>query len=154
MGTNFYLFTMNKNMVTKHAPYSYQITDEPDLGYTIHIAKTSYGWLPLFQAHQNGIDSVEEYKEAYDTGEYRIFDEYGTEYNWEEFDERVLKFNGGILGVLPRKKIEQDENSEFYDPKLPKYKPISHQDYKYDPDYANDYDVDKDGYEFCWREFS
>ena len=72
MGTNFYLFTKNKKMASKHAPYSYQLTDEPELGYAIHIAKTSYGWLPLFQAHKNGIDSVEEYKEAYDTNEYKM----------------------------------------------------------------------------------
>lgn len=154
MGTNFYLFTKNKQMAEKHAPYSYELTDEPDFGYKIHIAKTSYGWLPLFQAHKNGIDSVEEYKEAYSTKEYKIIDEYGTEYNWDDFDERVLKFNGGFLGAVPRQKIEQDKTSKYYDPKLPKYRPISHQDYKFDPYYAKDYDTDEEGYEFCWHEFS
>ena len=60
MGTNFYLFSKNKKLVQKYAPYSYELTDEPDFGYEIHIAKTSCGWLPSFQAHKNGINSVKQ----------------------------------------------------------------------------------------------
>ena len=153
MGTNFYLMTRNKAMAQKYAPYSYQLTDEPYFGYEIHIAKTSCGWLPLFQGHTNGINSVREYKNAYETGEFEILDEYGDPYTWEEFTERVLKFNGGIRGVEPRKKIEADTTSPWYDHGLPEYMPISHFDYKYDDYYVNDYFVDEDGYEFNRREF-
>lgn len=159
MGTNFYMITKNKEMVLKYAPYSYELTDEPYFGYEIHIAKTSCGWLPLFQGHADGINSVAGYKEAYDTGWFRIFDEYNTEYNWGAFEDRVLKFNGGIRGVQKLEKIEQDKNLMFHDKSLPDYKPISHirgnsQSYKYM--YLktyNDYFTDPDGYEFNSREF-
>ena len=153
MGTNFYLFSKNKELVQKYAPYSYELTDEPDFGYEIHIAKTSCGWLPLFQSHNEGICSVRQYKEAYDTGDFKIFDEYGTEYNWEEFDKRVLQFNGGVKGAAPREKIEQDKNSVWYDEDMPEYMPISHFEYA-GGRYSDEYFTDEDGYEFDVREFS
>lgn len=140
-------------MAQKYAPYSYELTDFPHFGYEIHIAKTSCGWLPLFQGHQDGINSVREYKDAYNTGEFDIVDEYGDFYNWEEFTERVLKFNGGVRGVAPLERIEKDESSKFCDHRLPDYRPISHFEYKYDSYYVNDYFADKDGYEFDRREF-
>ena len=68
------MMTKNKTLAQKYAPCSYQLTDTPYCGYEIHIAKTSCGWLPLFQGHQDGINSVREYKEAYETGEFEIFD--------------------------------------------------------------------------------
>lgn len=153
MGTNFYLFSKNKEVVQKYAPYSYELTDEPDFGYEIHIAKTSCGWLPSFQAHKDGIVSVRQYKEAYDTGKFKIFDEYGTEYNWAEFKKRVLQFNGGIKGVAPREKINNDKNSPFYDKDIPEYKPISHFEYAHGQ-YANEYFTDEDGYEFSTHWFT
>ena len=146
-------------MAQRYAPYSYELTDQPYFGYEIHVAKTSFGWLPLFQGHKDGINSVAEYKAAHDTGEFKIYDEYGTEYNWDAFDDRVIKFNGGILGVKKPKKIKQDKNSPFHDECLPEYMPISHvsgsnQSYKYS--FIHTYDenfVDLDGFEFCTRDF-
>ena len=85
---------------------------------------------------------------------FEITDEYGDIYTWEEFNERVLKFNGGIRGVEQPTKIEVDTTSQFYDHRLPEYMPISHFDYKYDYYYVNDYFADEDGYEFDKREFS
>lgn len=154
MGTNFYMITKNKKMAERYAPYSYELTDAPYFGYEIHVAKTSCGWLPIFQGHQNGINSVREYKAAYETGEFEITDEYGTVYTWEEFDKRVLKFNGGIRGVAPREKIEEDKDSPWYDHRLPEYRPVSHFEYKYDGYFANDYFADDQGYEFDRRQFS
>lgn len=154
MGTNFYLMTRNKTMAQKYAPYSYELTDTPYFGYEIHVAKTSCGWLPLFQGHKDGINSVQEYKIAHATGEFDIVDEYGSSYTWDEFTERVLKFNGGIRGAMPLEKITVDKNSRFYDPKMPEHRPISHFDYKYDVYWANDYFTDGEGYEFDRREFS
>ena len=154
MGTNFYMITKNKKMVEKYAPYSYELTDTPYFGYEIHVAKTSCGWLPIFQGHKDGINSIREYKAAYETGEFEIADEYGTTYTWEEFDERVLKFNGGIRGVAPREKIEADKDSPWYDHRLPEYRPVSHFEYKYDGYFANDYFADEDLYEFDRRQFS
>ena len=159
MSTNFYMITKNKEQAQRYAPYSYELTDEPYFGYEIHIAKTSAGWLPLFQAHKDGISSVAEYKVAYDTGEFRIYDEYGSEYNWDAFDDRVLKHNGGILGVQKPEKIEQNKRSRWYDKNMPDYYPISHisgspQSYKFDDWFANDCFVDSQGYEFNIQYFS
>ena len=152
------MFSKNKEFVQKYAPYSYELTDEPEFGYEIHIAKTSAGCLPLFQGHKDGINSVAGYKAAYDSGEFKIYDEYGVEYNWGAFDERVLKFNGGIRGVQKPEKINQDKTSPFYDKSLPDYKPISHiggstQSYKYLFREPNCYFVDPEGYEFSSTEF-
>ena len=152
------MFSKNKEFVQKYAPYSYELTDEPEFGYEIHIAKTSAGWLPFFQGHKDGINSVAGYKAAYDSGEFKIYDEYGVEYNWEAFDERVLKFNGGIRGVQKPEKITQDKTSPFYDRMLPEYMPISHmpgslQSYRFGETY-NNYFTDSEGYEFDNREFS
>lgn len=156
MGTNFYMLTANREMKDKYAPFSYELTDEPFFAYKIHIAKTSMGWLPLFQSHSSGIQSVKEYKEAYDTGTFEIYDEYGTKYTWEEFDERVLKFNGGKLGGITPEKIK----FESMDYSIPEYRPISHipgneQSYKYRfNEETESIFVDKEGYEFEEREFS
>lgn len=159
MGTNFYMITKNKKLAQQYAPYSYELTDEPYFGYEIHVAKTSFGWLPLFQGHKDGINSVAEYKAAYDTNEFKIYDEYGCEYNWDAFDDRVLKFNGGILGVQKPKKIEQNKYFRWYDKNMPDYCPVSHisgspQSYKYDNWFANDNLKDPDGFEFSRSEFS
>ena len=154
MGTNFYMITKNKAMASLYAPYSYELTDTPYFGYEIHIAKTSCGWLPLFQGHKDGINSVSEYKAAYETGEFDIVDEYGTSYNWDEFEDRVLKFNGGVRGAIPTKKIVVDKNSAYYDPKLPDHTPISHFEYNFDDYFANEFFTDENGFEFDRREFT
>ena len=135
MGTNFYLMTKNKSMAQQYAPYSYMLTDYPMAGYEIHVAKTSGGWLPLFQAHKDGIRSIKQYKEAYNTGEFEIYDEYGDKYSWEEFDERVLQFNGGRVGIQKPEKVKKTKY-ESSDKSMPDYTPISHipgskQSYKY-----------------------
>ena len=153
------MITKNKTMASIYAPYSYELTDTPYFGYEIHIAKTSAGWLPLFQAHKDGISSVAEYKTAYDTGKFRIYDEYGTEYNWDAFEVRVLKHNGGILGVQKPEKIEQNKRSQLYDKNMPDYYPISHiqgnpQSYKFINQFVNNYFVDSQGYEFDIQYFS
>ena len=154
MGTNFYLMTRDRKMAEKYAPYSFELTDTPYFGYEIHIAKTSCEWLPLFQGHKDGINSVAEYKEAYDTGKFDIYDEYGTQYNWHSFEDRVLKFNGGVRGAIPTKKIEKDARSIFYDPRMPDHTPVSHFEYKFDSYFVNDYFSDEEGYEFDKRSFS
>ena len=150
MGTNFYLITPKKDIRDQYFGYNYELTDEPEWGYQIHIAKTSCGWLPLFQSHEC-FKSIKQLKTIYDTGEFFIADEYGTKYNWEEFDERVMKFNGGVKGVIPRQKIKRDPSDKFYDPLMPEYVPISHIEYDR---YSDEYFTDEEGYEFTTHEFS
>lgn len=140
MGTNFYFHTQNKTMAEKYAGWEYELTDIPDWAYEIHIAKTSCGWLPLFQ-YRETMSSVKAMREAYDTGEFKIYDEYNKEYDWEEFDERVLKFNGGVKGAIETEKIEDEEL------------PISHFEYS-NGMYSHLYVKDKDGFEFSKTPFS
>ena len=151
MGTNFYIGTADKEARDEYFGWKYELTDTPTWLYEQHIAKTSMGWLPSFEASYS-IHSVADIKKLYDTGKFVIYDEYGTYYNWEEFDGRVLKFNGGVLGVAPREKIEKDINSPYWDCDLPDYRPISHFEYARGR-YASDYFKDPEGYEFSRHEF-
>lgn len=132
------------------------MTDIPTWLYQQHIAKTSAGWLPLFQSHDS-FKSVEQLKRLYDTGKFILYDEYGTTYTWDEFDERVLKFNGGISGVQKKEKLNNDPKSPFYDPHTPTYGPISYcsgPDCTYRFGWADiDYFKDSKGYEFTSHEF-
>lgn len=69
------------------------MVDTPDFGYEVHLAKISCGWLPLFQGHRR-INSVALMKQAYDDiPGCQIIDEYGNNYDWAGFNERVLNFN-------------------------------------------------------------
>lgn len=69
-----------------------------------HIAKVSWGWEPLFQAHPSEnnmpsiddseptISSVDDIKRLVRSGEWIVVDEYGEEISWEEFDEKVVRW--------------------------------------------------------------
>jgi len=140
MGTNFYFFTKDKSAVEKYACNEYELTDTPEFGYEIHIAKTSCGWLPLFQ-YRETMPSVKAMKTAYDTDKLKIIDEYRREYTWTEFDERVLKFNGGVKGAIEPEKLGNEEL------------PISHFEFS-DGMYSHLYLRDKDGFEFIKGDFS
>lgn len=129
----------------------YELTDIPDWAYEIHIAKTSYGWLPLFQ-YRETMPSVKAMKEAYDTGEFKIYDEDNKEYNWKEFDERVLKFNGGIKGIIKPQPFKSF-SSIFHGIEENENVPISHFDYS-NGNYSHLYLKDEDGFEFSKGDFS
>ena len=159
MGTNVYFLSRNKYAVLKYFGSSYKLTHHPYCAYQIHVLKRSAGWLPLWQAHDN-CKSVADYKKAYDSGFFEIYDEYSEKYTWEKFYDQFAKFNGGVRGAQKLERIQQDKNSPFYDRNLPEYVPISHisgnkQSYKYDfAECYDEYFTDPDGYEFSWREFS
>lgn len=145
MGTNFYLFTTDKKTKDKFFNYDeFTIVDTPTFGYSIHIAKTSMGWLPLFQSHTN-INSVKDIENVYKSGNFTIYDEYNTEYTWEEFTERVIHFNGGVKGIKKREKITDYDGYQ-------EYIPISHFEYR-NGLHAHLYTKDDDGYEFMSGDF-
>lgn len=81
MGTNFYLRRT-----------------KPVLCFPeFHIGKRSAGWMPLYQANRCSEDYyrletqrpivsvVDDIREAVDSGEWVIIDEYGTEFTFDEF---------------------------------------------------------------------
>lgn len=154
MGTNFYFFTQEKDKQKQWFSYGeYELTDEPQFGYMTHLAKTSCGWLPLFQAHKQ-IRSVSDMKAIYDEGGFKIVDEYGQEYSWGEFKKRVLEFNGGVRGVMPLEEYDQSDLPEaLIDYDMPNHIPVSHFEYA-NGRYSQEYFSDEAGYEFSEREFS
>lgn len=164
MGTNYYMITKNKILADELTDGRYELTDTPDWGYRIHVAKCSAGWLPLFQAYTNGARSVKDYKEAYDKGDIIIADEYGSTFTWKQFDEEVLQHNGGRLGVIKPKEVMRRLMCIGHDSQMPDYVPVSHlpgtkQSYRYDYDKLSDWELrltifaDPEGYEFDTREF-
>ena len=76
-----------------------------------HIAKRSFGWKPLFQSNGDNEDvyhleterpvvhSVGDIREYVESGEWAIVDEYGTEF---EFDEFMKYLNDDFKGERQR----------------------------------------------------
>jgi hypothetical protein len=164
MGTNYYMITKNKELAYELTNGRYELTDTPDWGYRIHVAKCSAGWLPLFQAYTNGARSIKDYKEVYDKGDSIIVDEYGSTFTWEQFDKEVLKHNGGKLGVIKPQRAKRGRDVYCRDSQMPYYVPVSHlpgtkQSYRYDYTKLNDWELqftifaDPEGYEFDTKEF-
>lgn len=148
MGTNFYLFTKDKE-ICELKNLRTELTDIPEFGYTVHIAKTSGGWLPLFQGHQ-GLKSVKQLKEIYDTQKFKILDEYDKEFSWDTFKERVIDWNGGYDGAIPKEPYFPDDNLGWQG--LPNHLPISHLEVI--SQYKTSYFKDDEGYEFTMMDFS
>ena len=140
MGTNFYFFTQNRAVADLMGPRR-EVTDIPDLGWELHIAKTSCGWKPVFEEHEQ-IHSVRDLDKFYHDHQRGIviFDEYGTEYSWPQFVERVIKhgtpkvFDPEIGMYTGNWRCESDNDCE----------PYNHWDGEY---------ADADGYRFSTQEF-
>ena len=140
MGTNFYFFTQNR-AVADLMGAKRVVTDIPELGWELHVAKTSCGWKPVFEEHAQ-IHSVRDLDKFYhDNMHYlTIFDEYKQKYTWPEFEERVIKhgtpkvFNPEIGMYTGNWRCESDNDCE----------PYKHWDGEY---------ADADGYRFSTREF-
>ena len=86
MGTNFYMMTKNKknNLGDKQS-----LEDTFGWGYSIHIAKTSAGWPPIYEEHKN-IKCVNDIKTVCDSDQCIIYDEYYDIYDWKKFVKRVV----------------------------------------------------------------
>ena len=94
MGTNYYFFSRDKKTAQHMGPKAV-VVDEPEFGYELHIAKTSFGWQPLFEAHRD-IRSVRDLRRFYANATRHdntmtILDEYGRTYSWEEFEQLVIR---------------------------------------------------------------
>lgn len=167
MGTNYYLMTNNRNLAHKYFPSEYEIIDDPFLGYKIHIAKTSFGWKPLFQRHDKAYRSVKELIDFITIHtDISIYDEYSRNISIEEFTDEVVNWNdkqqvkyykyfpdGVENKVFGGKDYFVESNENDYDIKSP----FDHLEYgKYDKisTYgSNLYSHDIDGYDFACEEF-
>lgn len=134
MSTNYYLMTKEhkyKGELGSHC----ELIDDPYFGYSLHLLKISYGWLPLFELHKGVIESVADIKILYDTGDFEIRDEYDGILTWEqffeEFEKRYAQYRSGDRELLVSH-IENKRNDRF---------PIA-------------YKTDENGYEFADAQFS
>ena len=92
MGTNFYFYTLNKELTKLMGPRAEPAEGWSD-GWELHIAKTSCGWKPIFEEHPL-IHSVRDLDKFYHehSDDIIIYDEYGNGYTWSEFKRRVINF--------------------------------------------------------------
>lgn len=92
MGTNYYLVTRNKVLAHDYFEGEYELVDEPDFGYEIHLNKLSYGWKPLFQRHNKAFKTWNELQEFYlnHISDLKIYDEYGTHYEFERYKQEIF----------------------------------------------------------------
>ena len=91
MGTNFYFMTKNKELAHKFFDREYELTEEPYLGYEIHLNKISIGWRPLFQKHKE-FDTWNKLEQFYlsHKDNLDVYDEYGGKYEWEAYKKRIF----------------------------------------------------------------
>ena len=75
----------------------------------LHLTKISWGWLPLWQIHEQGYDydndcddpfappihSIEDIKELVESGDWELISEEQEKLNWDEFEKQVVQWNGG-----------------------------------------------------------
>lgn len=135
MGTNFYLYTRDRKLRDTLGRGTV-FTRTPCAGYELHIAKTSFGWKPLFEEHEN-IHSVSDLKKLYESSDQiQIFDEYGNEYDWAEFKERVVDFGAPNYDVDWRT-AENNDMSEVDKSRM-----------------IGEEFISSDGYRFSKRQFS
>lgn len=102
MGTNFYMITKNKSLADEyffndidnyHYACGYELVDEPYFGYKIHICKRSYGWVPLFQKHDEAYKYFSELEVFYHKykSDLDIYDEYNQQYSFTQFKKEMIK---------------------------------------------------------------
>lgn len=134
MSTNYYLMT-NQIKYRGKLGENVEIIDEPYFGYCLHLSKVSYGWLPVFEFHKGVIESIQDIKKLYDTGDFEIRDEYDRILSWDEyvqtFEERYARFRAGDREML-----------------------ISHIENKVNDVFSITYIKDSEGYEFMDARFS
>lgn len=105
MGTNFYIKKTKPRIVYD----------------CYHIAKTSCGWKPSFEAYtpvgdwdeRPSIHSVADIKTLVDSGEFVIVDEYEDEYDWNGFTERVLEYEDEFNNRQHRGAFKDPQGYEF-----------------------------------------
>lgn len=151
MSTNYYLYTQNKDLVKKHFRDEYCLTDEPFFSYEVHIAKRSFGWKPLFQAHKNAYQSVKEMLAFFKMheDEITIADEYGREYFVEELEEELI-----CCPEPPKMKYKIDHKRAVPDAEGDMESPLDHLEVaKRTGEMPASYWNDAEGFNFFEKEF-
>lgn len=142
--------------------------------YEIHLGKRSAGWKPLFQTHKSAYSSVKSmlYFLTRHRDDFRIYDEYDKIMSINELKEELVDWAVGVAHVkyYYREELRGTRIRYSVDIAPDNYigetieTPFSHIEYQNFinrnatfkiPLYEHmDYTMDKQGYEFCDREFS
>ena len=93
---NYYLYVADKKLGKEILGQRVEVTDEPDFGYKLHIAKTSCGWLPLFEKSES-VSCVKDIEKIVkdNPSVVIILNEENAPLSWDEFKEKVLEHEGG-----------------------------------------------------------
>lgn len=100
MSTNYYVLTKDKSLIEKYG-LEYELTDEPDWGYWIHICQTHTSIMPLFQAHKN-IRDISAVVRLIREPTVTLYDEYNEVIDVEKFITHCIQFYEGNPNVAPR----------------------------------------------------
>ena len=106
MSTNYYILTKDKSIIEKYG-LTYELTDTPDWGYIIHIAKRSCGWKPLFQSHSK-INCIDDIYNIINEPTVTILDEYDKALSPKEFEKEVIQWSANDKEALSH--IEENNN--------------------------------------------
>ena len=117
MSTNYYVLTKDKSIIEKYG-LIYELTDTPDWGYIIHIAKRSCGWKPLFQAHSK-INCIDDIYNIINEPTITILDEYDKALSPKEFEKEVIGWSKDDKEALShieevQKDILKNGNRSYY----------------------------------------
>ena len=101
---NYYMSTKNKELAEKLFPKKseYWLTDTPDFGYEIHIARRTSGWKTLFQVHRKAYNSVAELESFVFNfeDEFLFYDSYGVAYTAKDFIKELKYLDRNELGIV------------------------------------------------------
>ena len=110
MGTNFYFKLDNREKIKEAVDNNdFDLARELMDDCEIHLAKTSCGWLPLFQAHPGKFESVAEMKVFYETtpGVTIIDDIHYIMRGYENFEGKLRELGGNIELVTSEKELQK-----------------------------------------------
>lgn len=100
MSTNYYILTKDKSLIEKYG-LKYELTDEPDWGYWVHICQTSTSIMPLFQAHKN-IRDIAAVVRLIREPTVTLYDEYSEVIDVEKFITHCVQFYENNPNIAPR----------------------------------------------------
>lgn len=127
MSKNYYALTKDKSLIEKYG-LIYELTDNPDWGYWIHIVQTTCEYKPLYQEHDY-IKNIDDLLRFLKESNIFIYDEYYNPLPLEEFIKEVIEDN--YYNNEAKSRQEDFKSGYFY----------------------NNFHIDYKGYEFCKGEF-
>lgn len=87
MSTNYYILTKDKSIIERYG-LTYELTNEPDWGYWVHIVQLYSDYVPLFQAHKN-VSSLPAVFSLLQETNVTVYDEYYKKMDVAQFCDKL-----------------------------------------------------------------